>query len=87
MYENNLNTIVGPGMFKQCEDYINTSKEVRNFTVLQQQVSKFERLIERSSAKRSGYSKQDHTCGYMYDHSNQCHQDSMNQNKNKKMGH
>ena len=30
MYENNLKTIMGPGMFKQCEDYINTAKEVRH---------------------------------------------------------
>ena len=38
--------------------------------VLQQQVSKFERLIEKNSAKRSSCSKQEHSGRYMYDLSN-----------------
>ena len=35
MYENNLKTTVGPGVLKQCKDYINTAKEVRHLKVLQ----------------------------------------------------
>ena len=35
MYENNLKTIVGPEMFKQCEDYLNTVKEVKHLKALQ----------------------------------------------------
>ena len=55
MYENNLNTIVHPGMIKECEDYTDAAKTVRHLKVLQQQVSKFERLIEKNSAKRSSH--------------------------------
>ena len=35
MHETNLKTIVGPGMFKQCEDYIDAAKEDRHLIVLQ----------------------------------------------------
>ena len=66
-------------MFKGCEEYINTAK------VLQQQVSQFERLIEKNSAKRSGCSKQEHDGRYMYDCSNPF-QDHQNINQNKKWG-
>ena len=47
MYENNIETIVDPGVFKLCEDYINAAKEVRHLKVLWGQVYRFERLIEK----------------------------------------
>ena len=35
VYENNIKTIVGPRMFKQCDAYIDMAKEVRHLKVLQ----------------------------------------------------
>ena len=69
MYECDLKAIVGLKMFKKCEEYIDTAKEIRHNKVLQQQVSKCERLMENNSAKKSSHSKQEHSGRYMYDQS------------------
>ena len=66
MYENELNGTVSKGIYKECEDYIEYAKETRHNKVLQRQVSKFERLIQKISAEKSGHSKQCHSSMYMY---------------------
>ena len=66
MYENELIGTVSNEMYKECEDYIEYAKETRHNKVLQRQVSKFERLIQKNSVKKSGCSKQCHSRMYMY---------------------
>ena len=66
MYECELKGIVSIEIYKECKEYIETAKETRHNKVLQRQFSKFERLIEKNSAKRSGHSKQCHGSRYMY---------------------
>ena len=61
MYECDLKVIVGLEMFKKCKEYIDTAKEIRHSKVLQWQVSKVERLMEKNSAASSGHSKQEHS--------------------------
>ena len=73
MYEDNIKTILGPAMFKHCEKYINTAKHNRHLKMLQQQVSKFERLVQKYSAKKSSHSSMTivaHTCMAVQTHTN-----------------
>ena len=42
-------------IYKECEKYIEHAKETRHNKVLQRQVSKFKRLYEKNSAKKSGH--------------------------------
>ena len=66
MYECELKGIVGIEIYKECEKYIENAKGTRHNIVLQRQVSKFERLSEKNSAKESGHSKQCHSGIYMH---------------------
>ena len=66
MYENELKGTVSKEILKECEDYIEYAKEIRHNKTLQRQVSKFERLIQKNSAKKGGHSKQCHSGMYMY---------------------
>ena len=66
MYENELKDTVSKELYKECEDYIEYAKETRLNKVLQRQVSKFERLIQKNSAEKSGCSKQCHSGVYIY---------------------
>ena len=56
----------------ECGKYIKYVKEIRHNKVLQRQVSKFERLVQKNCAKRSGHSKQCHSSIYMH-HSRYMH--------------
>ena len=69
MYENELKDTVSKEIYQECEVYIENAKETRHNKVLQRQVSKFERLIQKNSAEKSGHSKQCHSGMYMYMHS------------------
>ena len=69
MHENELNGTVSKEIYQECEVYIENAKETRHNKVLQRQVSKFQRLIQKNSAKKSGHSKQCHSGIYMYMHS------------------
>ena len=69
MYEVELKGTVSKEIYQECEIYIENAKETRHNKVLQRQVSKFERLIQKDSAKKSGHSKQCHSGMYMYRHS------------------
>ena len=66
IYENELKGTVSKEIYQECEDYIEYGKETRHNKVLQRQVSKFERLIQKNSAEKSGCSKQHHSGMYMY---------------------
>ena len=66
MYENELKGTVSKEIYQECGVYIENAKETRHNKVLQRQVSKFERLIQKNSAKKSGCSKQCHSGMYMY---------------------
>ena len=66
MYENELKGIISKEIYQECKVYIENDKETRHNKVLQRQVSKFERLIQENSAKKSGCSKQCHSGMYMY---------------------
>ena len=66
MYECELKGTVSIEIYKKCEKYIENAKETRCNKVLQRQVSKYERLVEKNSAKKSGQSKQCHSGIYMH---------------------
>ena len=66
MYECELKGIASIGIYKECEKYIEYAKETRHNKALQRQVSKFERLSEKNSAKKSGHSKQCHRGMYLH---------------------
>ena len=52
MYECELKGTVSIEVYKECEKYIEYAKEIWHNKVLQRQVSKFKRLIEKNSAKK-----------------------------------
>ena len=81
MYKCDLKGIVGVEMYKKCEEYIETAKETRHNKVLQRQVSKFERLIDKNSAESSGHSKKCHSSRYMYQSEPLQHHSNINQRK------
>ena len=66
MYECELKDTVSQEIYRKCGKYIEYAKEIRHNKVLQRQVSKFERLVQKNSAKRSGHSKQCHSGIYMH---------------------
>ena len=74
-------------IYKECEEYIENAKETKHNKVLQRQVSRFERLIEKNSAKKSGHSKQCHSGRYMYQQEPEPLQQHPNIDQRKKMGY
>ena len=66
MYECELKGTVSIEIYKECENFIEYAKEIRHNKVLWRQVSKFKRLSEKNSAKKSGHSKQCHSGIYMH---------------------
>ena len=65
MYECEQKGTVSIEIYKECEEYMENAKETRHKKVLQRQVSNFDRLVEKNSAKKSGHSKQCHSGIYM----------------------
>ena len=47
MYECELKGTVSQEIYRECEKYIEYAKEIRHNKVLQRQVSKFERLVQK----------------------------------------
>ena len=66
MYECELKVTVSKEIYKECKKYMEYARETRHNKVLQRQVSKFERLIQKNNVKRSDHSKQCHSGNYMH---------------------